>query len=191
MFTIYHAPKLKKVGCTKDYPKRCYEQGLKDGEFSILEKIPVSKGAQLAGDREWAWAEYFGYTKREHYAEAMRKRRLAVASPNHNSRTGELQRAGVASPNHVSKTGIGTRASAASPNHISRTGALQRAAVTATNHISKRPKINPFMNGDAARAAAASPNHIKNKNFTCPHCGRSGWGLSMLRWHFDNCRKKK
>jgi predicted GIY-YIG superfamily endonuclease len=24
----------------------------------------------------------------------------------------------------------------------------------------------------------------------CPHCGKHGKGSSMLRWHFDNCKKK-
>jgi len=28
----------------------------------------------------------------------------------------------------------------------------------------------------------------KHKKITCPHCGTSGGGTSIKRWHFDNCK---
>jgi len=34
---------------------------------------------------------------------------------------------------------------------------------------------------------------IKRDNYalkTCPHCGKTGGGGSMNRWHFDNCKEK-
>ncbi len=34
-------------------------------------------------------------------------------------------------------------------------------------------------------------NQGKKETFTCPHCGKTGGGGSMTRWHFDNCKGKK
>ena len=31
---------------------------------------------------------------------------------------------------------------------------------------------------------------IANIPRECPHCGKTGKGSSMLRWHFDNCKNK-
>jgi len=31
----------------------------------------------------------------------------------------------------------------------------------------------------------------KKQQYTCPHCGKSGGGGSMLRWHFDSCKQNK
>ena len=30
----------------------------------------------------------------------------------------------------------------------------------------------------------------KQKELTCPHCGKEGRGSSMIRWHFDKCKSK-
>ena len=34
-------------------------------------------------------------------------------------------------------------------------------------------------------------NQGKKETFTCPHCGKTGGGGSMTRWHFDKCKEKK
>jgi hypothetical protein len=34
-------------------------------------------------------------------------------------------------------------------------------------------------------------NQGKKETFTCPHCGKTGGGGSMLRWHFDSCKQNK
>lgn len=34
-------------------------------------------------------------------------------------------------------------------------------------------------------------NQGKKETFTCPHCGKTGGGGSMTRWHFDNCKEAK
>lgn len=34
---------------------------------------------------------------------------------------------------------------------------------------------------------------VKNSNrvyLVCPHCSKEGKGNGMLKWHFDNCKKK-
>jgi hypothetical protein len=32
---------------------------------------------------------------------------------------------------------------------------------------------------------------IPKEEKICPHCGKTGGGGSMIRWHFDNCKLKK
>lgn len=32
---------------------------------------------------------------------------------------------------------------------------------------------------------------IHNARHECPHCGKSGKGTAMKRWHFDNCKERK
>jgi hypothetical protein len=63
--TIYHIPGVK-VGCTVDFKKRKtqYEPGT---VFEVLENIECT--ALVAGDREWYWADKFGYPKGPHYSE--------------------------------------------------------------------------------------------------------------------------
>lgn len=34
-------------------------------------------------------------------------------------------------------------------------------------------------------------NKGKKETFTCPHCGKTGGGGSMSRWHFDNCKHRE
>jgi hypothetical protein len=62
MFVIYHVFD-KKIGCTRKYPSRCYEQGFEDGEFEVIEKWPLAVGESFAGDRERYWQDMFGYKR--------------------------------------------------------------------------------------------------------------------------------
>ena len=68
-FYIYHAPSLKKVGCTKDLAKRLKCQKLELGVdgTEIIDKVSVDCGIEFAGDVERAWANWFGYNPRAHY----------------------------------------------------------------------------------------------------------------------------
>lgn len=34
----------------------------------------------------------------------------------------------------------------------------------------------------------ANGTHCTQKEFTCPHCGKTGKGPNMKRYHFDNCK---
>lgn len=47
----------------------------------------------------------------------------------------------------------------------------------------------------SAAIKSATQVHLSNKvkampTVTCPHCKKSGTGLGMRRWHFDNCKKR-
>lgn len=39
---------------------------------------------------------------------------------------------------------------------------------------------------EAFTKESAAKNNIQ---VTCPHCGKTGNKPTMLRWHFDNCKK--
>jgi hypothetical protein len=67
IFYIYHLPG-RKVGCTSNPQQRflTYRSEGYQGEIIILEKLRCS--AHQAGDREWAWANHFGYKRGWHYS---------------------------------------------------------------------------------------------------------------------------
>jgi hypothetical protein len=70
MYTIYHIFG-KKIGCTQNYPGRCYEQGYKDSEFEVIELISEGCGPKFAGDQEQFWARYYGYGGQPHYFDTL------------------------------------------------------------------------------------------------------------------------
>ena len=46
--------------------------------------------------------------------------------------------------------------------------------------LAKRNIANQIANG----------THINQREYVCPHCGKTGKGAAMLKWHFKNCRLK-
>lgn len=63
-YTIYHVPG-QKVGCTSDFDRRKREYWREGLEPVVIETLECS--AKEAGDREWHWAEFYGYRKGQHY----------------------------------------------------------------------------------------------------------------------------
>lgn len=76
--TIYHVPGVK-VGCTTEFENRksWYLNDNKWGPDTQFEIIEVLEGFddQLAGDREWDWADSFGYKRGQHYTHAKKMRK--------------------------------------------------------------------------------------------------------------------
>lgn len=66
-YYIYHLPG-KKVGATTDLVRRFteYRQGGYKGKIEVLETLNCS--VMEAGNREWAWADKFGYRRGWHYS---------------------------------------------------------------------------------------------------------------------------
>jgi hypothetical protein len=66
-FYIYHLPG-KKVGCTSNPAQRfaTYRAQGWTGKIIILEELNC--GPTEAGDREWQWADHFGYKRGWHYS---------------------------------------------------------------------------------------------------------------------------
>ena len=55
MYYIYHIPGIK-IGCTKNYPQRCIDQG-----FSNYELIETHSDQDIANDREQILQDEYGY----------------------------------------------------------------------------------------------------------------------------------
>jgi hypothetical protein len=66
-FTIYHCPDIPKVGCTNNLSRRHgqYPEGTKLEVLEILENVSEEE----AGDKEWFWADHFGYERGMHYTQ--------------------------------------------------------------------------------------------------------------------------
>lgn len=43
---------------------------------------------------------------------------------------------------------------------------------------------------ELAAKLLAEGRHHSQKEYACPHCGKTGTGNAMLKWHFNNCRLK-
>lgn len=48
-------------------------------------------------------------------------------------------------------------------------------------------RVKTGYDSEARRYRAIERNKIQSK---CPHCGKEGQRINMLRWHFDNCKVK-
>lgn len=73
-------------------------------------------------------------------------------------------------------------------------GRVRNAAALALSVRTRRAR-GSYTVSDATkeRMRAAALNRAPRpalKPYTCPHCSTKGHGSGMLRWHFNNCRKK-
>ena len=69
-YTIYYVVGIK-VGCTKSFTVRQIDlrkQFGPDIEIRVLETLPDYVGDQVAGDKEWEWADRLGYWRGAHYS---------------------------------------------------------------------------------------------------------------------------
>ena len=59
-------------------------------------------------------------------------------------------------------------------------------------NIVSRKKVSDTMTGKIKRSDEFKQNSSKRmkKIVKCPHCDKNGSGISMLRWHFNNCKMK-
>lgn len=197
-YTIYHAPRLNKVGCTTNFPGRFKQQGLADGEVIVLEQWRVRKRTAAsdlrAGNKEWVWADEFGYRRGQHYAthwwsllsekkcsELVRKWAQERTASGTNPWTGpEQNRKHLTDGTHnflhmsLEKRKAAGRKGGSNPNNGFHSGAASRAA-----------------NGAGGRKCAELKKSGMQQKTTCPHCGKSGQMRAMGRWHFDKCKLKR
>lgn len=69
---------------------------------------------------------------------------------------------------------------------------MSKAQLASPNHVTrgkKRPEFGKRMSGkgNPMYGTVAPMKGKKHPVKTCPHCGKSGGGGAMSRWHFDNC----
>jgi hypothetical protein len=200
---IYHIPGVK-VGCTVNLKMRKTQYP----EGTVIEILEIIKcTTQVAGDREWEWADKLGYERGLHYAEYNWNVKLTHAQRIAAGNTGGYKtvelRVGIhaMTPEQraewTSKAGrraaeLGLGIHAATPEKLSE---WSRKAFEGPNHVSKTasPEQKIEWTSKGGRKALAGPNHNTKQVLTCPHpnCGFTGTGFAMYRWHFDKCKWKK
>lgn len=47
-----------------------------------------------------------------------------------------------------------------------------------------------LLGGELIRKSVLAGTHNSQRHYVCPHCSKEGKGNGMLKWHFDNCKKK-
>lgn len=180
MYIIYRIIGIK-VGLTVNFEKRCIQNKLMYGQDIIIEVLdtwPLSVGDRFAGDREWEWADAYGYERGSHYAEKnwnliLTKEQRSEYSSKGGKRASEL-----------GLTGFQKLTSEQQSNNA-------KASVASPNFVTKQGKSG-LQTGAAQKASVASPNANWKQVFTCPwpECRITGQFITMKRWHFDNCKKK-
>jgi hypothetical protein len=186
MYIIYRIVGIK-VGCTINFELRCIQNKLAYGQeiiIEILDTWPLSVGDKFAGDREWEWADAYGYLRGPHYSEKnwnvvlTREQRLAAASRGGKiggKRTAELGKTAFHTMTFEQRSAAG-KIGSNHPNNVIKNGSAHRKTI--------EQRKTGFQTGKASR----SPNHITKKLLTCPNCGHTGVGPSMYRWHYGNCK---
>lgn len=161
-YTIYHVFG-KKIGCTSNYPRRCYNQGFVDGQFEVIDLVSKSCGEEFAGDVERAWADWFGYLNYQHYRQNWRNRLTPEVAAKRAKNLAKGVRRWWDTLSAEQKKQIGQR----------RTVGMMTTPVT--------PKVLKQMQ---RRASSQNKRQVK-----CPTCGQIGGYTNMRRYHFNNCIK--
>lgn len=158
---IYHIPGIK-VGCTTDLDYRKYTAN-QDGKGDIYKEAVVIEelncSDQEAGDREWYWADHYGYKRGPHYSDMMK-----------GHLTQKNNKLGLHDP---SIRRMGTEAS--------------RVAGEGLWNPENRHVITPEAARLGLEARRSRGTDVF-KIVTCPHCGTEGNSTIMARWHFDRCK---
>lgn len=183
--TIYHI-QGRKVGCTNNFERRKsqYPEGT---EFEIIE-ILENKSDQEAGDREWFWADHFGYNRGEHYVSALTKWRLAnkaaqlpaAKEKNRQSRLGQKR-----GPSKLK----GTKFPPRPPGQKNK----PRSAEQLQRYLEVNPwagKLGSEMSSRVQAELLSIGRHHSQLKVACPHCGKKGSSNIMKRWHFNRCKFK-
>jgi hypothetical protein len=164
MYTIYHVVGVK-VGCTSVFERR-KKQYSEDTVFEILEELDNCTD-QFAGDREWWWADKFGYERGPHYAE---KRWDIVLLPEELSYNGQLGAKAAelglnADPEFRREFGIGFE----------------------TNWYNHSEKQREDASIKSRKAVELGVTGMQTDTM-CEYCGKIGQTAIMGRWHHDNCK---
>jgi hypothetical protein len=185
MFVIYHVIGLK-VGCTRDFQRRCLANKRKYGdhiEIEVLEEVDESVGAEVAGDLELKWSQLLGYGKPTHYK---------ISSKNLDGAWNWKGRKGFAAASQQEaklRRGPGFLGNSKDEHRENSLRGARKGYKTQYD----RGK-NPFQNSDIqsrlARRAAELGRGCMKKIVQCPHCLKKGTAAIMARWHGDRCKLK-
>ena len=163
-FYIYEVPG-EKNGATKDWEARSQYNFDTYNIYPILietmEGPDIPEFWQIVGDREWELADLNGYRRGEHYRDI----RIKAAKHNWDNNARRIAKLN------------GSQSKAGSIGGAT-TYKLSKIEGTPAN-IARKNMVS--LGGKA----------LAKKERTCIYCGKTGKGVVMGRWHFDNCKHKK
>jgi hypothetical protein len=173
---------LIKVGVTCHSNRRKYDNEQYYGSDVVLTVLEEFTGdAYLAETKEMEWQQKLGAKRSISYTQTLKSSGYVNFTSEEQSVYGSIGAIaadlGHASPEDREKYGIGFENNdwyIGSDKH--KADAARGAAIAAENGTTG------FQSGAAGRA---SGKIIR----TCPHCGTTGKGPTMGKWHFDNCKK--
>jgi hypothetical protein len=174
MYTIYHVVGVK-IGCTTDFERRFHQNKEiygKDVVIEILEVYPIEVGDKFAGDREWEFADAYGYPRRNHFSQRWNNAISKEQLSENGKKGAKLSLLGkmdeTIKPELRAKYGVG---------------------FDNNNWYNNSEKHKQDAYRGAMKAVENGKIGMKTK-VVCPHCGKSGQTAVMGRWHFDNCKFK-
>jgi hypothetical protein len=172
VYTIYHVVGVK-VGCTCNFDRRRVQNQERYGSDTVIEILDIvseSCGPDFAGDVEWAWADWFGYPRTNHYTQRWDSTLTKEELSEYGKRGGRVQgqRMSAYTFDDRKTHGIGFENNSwYNDSEKHRIDAAKGAAIAAANKTLGTQTV-----------------------VTCPHCGKTGQTAVMHRWHFDNCPNK-
>jgi hypothetical protein len=185
MYTIYHILGVK-VGCTKNFQRRCLQNKRKYGdhiEIEILEQLDDSIGDGAVGDLELKWSKSLGYGRSTHYT---------VSNENLDGAWNWKGRKGFSAFSEEEaklRRGSGLWGSS-KEEHIQNSSKGGKKGFQAQYALGKHPFQNSEVQSRNAKRAAELGRGGMKKIVECPHCHKSGTAAIMGRWHFDKCKLK-
>lgn len=176
---IYHI-EGRKVGCTKNLESRKKLYLEDEGDIPaliILEELEDATDIE-AGDREWYWADKFGYRRGVHYTVTMISR---YATPEKRSEWGRK-----------GATKKFKNMTAEQQLEWVRAGGRRLADMATSESQRERGLRTAQKKTFEEHSEWGRKGGKKSSSYrvTCPHCGLESMLAIMYRWHFDNCLQK-
>jgi hypothetical protein len=185
---IYHLPGIK-VGCTQSLgDRKRYYPRHQIRMLKVLEELHEHSDQQ-AGDREWEWADHFGYKRGPHYTKTLEATRApgswAMMTPEKRIKVGKAS----------GSLGGKARANKLTPQQLSeiaRKGGQGRAARGLPSHLKLLTKEQHIESGRMGGSKGGPKGGFTSSRLrdTCPHCGLEGQRANLYRWHFDRCLER-
>lgn len=164
MYTLYHIPKRKEWGCTKNLTKR-----LKGLTYTIHDVVDVIYENDLdkAADLEAKLNIEYGYGWN-----SSRDYRRQVERAYKSNETQSIKKL-LASSKQGKITG----------KMMKESGHLKRIAILGGISTTSKPEWK--------QTSAIGGHTQSQKIHTCPYCGKEGKSNGMYKHHFNNCKLKK
>ena len=164
MYTLYHIPKRKEWGCTKNFEKRISQLGYQPSD--VVETI-IETDIDIASEleKELNIRDGYGWNSSRDY-----RRQVQRAYKANETQSEKKLKASSFQGTIQGNKNVETK-------HMKRIQSLGGKAVVASDWWKK--------------TSAVGGNTQSQKSYTCPHCGKDGKSNAMFRHHFNNCKLNK